>query len=69
MLPCYDRNLLINAEYENGDVGSMTVRPMKVVEPREMYVDFMETWEPRVDHDLVYSVLEMLAPHSEQILE
>lgn len=32
--PGYDGNLIIDAEYENGDVANILCRPTKVVDPK-----------------------------------
>lgn len=58
--PAYDANLIVDAEYENGDVDRIVSRSTKVVDPKELIADIMVQAVKGVDDDLVNDVANIL---------
>lgn len=52
--------MIIDAEYENGDVSEIKSRCVKVVDPKEIIVDMITQLIHGVDEELVQSTAEML---------
>lgn len=52
--------MIIDAEYENGDVSEIKSRCVKVVDPKEIIVDMITQLIQGVDEELVQSTAEML---------
>lgn len=58
--PAYDGNLIIDAEYENGDVDRIVSRATKVVDPKELVADILVQTVKGVDDDLVNDVATLI---------
>lgn len=59
-LPAFDANLIIDAEYENGDVTEVRSRAIKVVDPKEIAVDLLEGAIHGIDEDLCREAAHLL---------
>lgn len=58
--PGYDGGMIIDSQFENGDVSEVTVSAKKVMNPREIYMFFMLEMNPDFDSDLLQTVVEMI---------
>lgn len=57
--PAYDRDTVIDAEYENGDVKQIISHSIKLVNPKEIVVNMITQFIPDIDEDLVREIVEM----------
>lgn len=62
-MPAYDRDLIIDAEYENDQVKHIVSRSIKAVNPREIIANMVAQLIPDVDEDLVHEIVEMTYIH------
>jgi hypothetical protein len=58
--PGYDGNLIVDAEYENGDVMQIRSRATKVVDPKELAADMLCQLVPQIDDDLLMEATGIL---------
>ena len=58
--PGYDGGMIIDSQFENGDVTEVTVDPKKVMDPKEIYMYFMLGINPDFDYDLLETVTDMI---------
>lgn len=60
-LPGYDGSMIIDAEYENGDVTQVRSRATKVVDPKELVADMLQQIVHNgVDDDLIEAATNMV---------
>lgn len=52
--------MIVDAEYENGDVSHIKSRSVKVVDPKEIIVDMITQLIKGADEELVESTATML---------
>lgn len=52
--------MVIEGQFENGDVSQFTCSGKKVMDPREIYMYFMLEMNPDFDSDLLQTVVEMI---------
>lgn len=50
--PAYDANLIVDAEYENGNVGQILSREIRLINLKELFIFFLHEILPDVDEDL-----------------
>ena len=56
--PGYDGNMIVEAQYENGNVEEIIVSKKKIMSPREIALHFMvNMMSDPADEDLMYEVL------------
>lgn len=58
--PGYDGGIIVESQFENGDVDQVTVDPKKVMDPKEIYMHFMLEVNPDFDYDLLETVTDMI---------
>lgn len=51
--------MIIDAEYENGDVNQIRSRATKVVDPKELEADILQSLVKDIDDDLLESAINM----------
>ena len=52
--------MIIESQFENGDVEEVTIDPKKVMNPKEIYMYFMLKMNEEFDSDLLQTVVEMI---------
>lgn len=58
--PGYDGNMLIENQFENGNVEEVTVTSKKIMDPKEISVHFLNEIIPDCDQDLLYEVTQII---------
>lgn len=59
-IPGYDSSMLMQNEYENGEVSWFTVKLKKIMDPKEIALHFMLHINEEFDDDLLQDALELL---------
>lgn len=55
--PGFDGNMIIENQYENGNVSDIIVSSKKIMDPKEITIHFLSEIVEDVDYDLLYEVV------------
>lgn len=58
--PGYDGNMIVEGQYENGNVEEVTICSKKIMDPKEISIHFMNEIIDNVDFDLAYAVTNII---------